>query len=87
MSFPWYTSLQLAAEANNVIGLRLTRMAFGGQDALEEAQLMVSEKIGAAWEAGTTLMSGGDVFAVIGRYREHVAANADRLAGDAADRS
>jgi hypothetical protein len=55
-------------------------MAFGGQSALDEAHLMVSEKIDAAYEAGTALISGGSTFGVIERYREHVAANAGRLA-------
>jgi hypothetical protein len=31
------------------------------------------------FEAGASLMSGASAAAVIGRYREHVAANAKRL--------
>ena len=80
MLFPWYTTLMLALESGNVIGLRMTTMAFGGQAALDEANLMVSEKVAAYWEAATHLADGGDAFAVIDRYREHVAANAGRLA-------
>jgi hypothetical protein len=40
---------------------------------------MVSEKIDAMFEAGASLMTGASAATVIGRYREHVAANARRL--------
>jgi len=40
---------------------------------------MVDEKINAMFEAGASLMAGASAATVIGRYREHVAANAKRL--------
>ena len=40
---------------------------------------MVSEKVGAMFEAGASLMAGASAASVIGRYREHVAVNARRL--------
>ena len=48
-------------------------------EALDEAHLMVSEKVNAAFEAGAMLMSGGTFDLVVERYREHVAANSSRL--------
>jgi hypothetical protein len=41
---------------------------------------MVSEKIAAAFEAGANWLAGATPAAIVGRYREHVAANAKRLA-------
>jgi hypothetical protein len=79
--FPWYSSAMLALESNHVIGLRLTKLAFGGRGAGDEANLMVAEKIAATFEAFQTLLKGGNIFIVIDRYREHVTANATRLAG------
>jgi hypothetical protein len=40
---------------------------------------MVSEKIAAAFEAGLSWLAGATPGAIIGRYREHVAANVKRL--------
>jgi len=40
---------------------------------------MVSEKIAAAFEAAANWLSGATPGTIIGRYREHVAANAKRL--------
>jgi hypothetical protein len=41
---------------------------------------MVTEKIAATFEAVETLLTGGNLSIVIDRYREHVTANATRLA-------
>jgi hypothetical protein len=43
---------------------------------------MVSEKVAAAFEAVTNWFSGATPAAIIGRYREHVAANARRLSAN-----
>ena len=79
MFFPLSSAVRLALDSNRVIGLRLTKLAAGGVEAFEEAHLMVSEKIGAAAEAASTLMAGGTTAAVINRYQQHVAANVSRL--------
>ena len=79
MFFPWFTTAMLAIESNGVIGLRLMKMAAGGSGAMREAQLMISEKVDAAIEAGTGLLLGGSPAAMVERYREHVAANSNRL--------
>jgi hypothetical protein len=69
----------LAIESQNVIALRTLKMISGDPDALNEAHLMVTEKIDAAVEAGMGMMSGSSTDSIIDRYREHVAANARRL--------
>jgi hypothetical protein len=77
--FPWLASTMLAFEACEVIRLRLTKLASADEDAEHEARLMVSEKIDAMFEAGASMLAGASPDAIIGRYREHVAANARRL--------
>ena len=69
----------LALEAQEVIKLRLVKLASGGPAAQVEAQRMINEKILASIEATTTLMMGGSPNAVVSRYRKHVAANTKRL--------
>jgi phosphosulfolactate synthase (CoM biosynthesis protein A) len=69
----------LALEAQKVVELRLVKLAWGGAEAQLEAQQMVSEKISALIEASDTLMTGGSCETVVARYREHVAANTQRL--------
>ncbi len=76
--FPWLAGAMLAFESCEVVRLRLAKLATG-DDADFEARLMVSEKLDAMFEAGASLMSGASAATVIGRYREHVAANAKRL--------
>jgi hypothetical protein len=78
-SFPWFAGAMLALESCEVIRLRLTKLATG-DDAEGEAQLMANEKIDAMFEAGASLMAGASAVSIIGRYREHVATNAKRLA-------
>jgi hypothetical protein len=60
-----------------VVGLRLMKIAAGGQPARAEAQRMVTEKTAALAEA--TLAAGGSPRTVIRRYRTHVRANERRL--------
>ena len=71
----------LAAEANGVIALRMMKLMRGGKSARREANLMVSEKIKAAFEATTSLMAGASGEEIVHRYRQHVAKNAKRLSG------
>jgi len=69
----------LAIEAQKVVELRLVKLARGGAEGQAEAQQMVSEKVSALIEASGTLMMGGSCETVVARYREHVAANTQRL--------
>jgi hypothetical protein len=77
--FPWYAGAMLAMESSEVVRLRVEKFARCEADLREEAQLMVSEKIAAAFEAGLSWLAGATPGAIIGRYREHVAANVKRL--------
>ena len=74
----WYSTFMLALEAGSVIQSRMARMALGD---LSEGQLMVTEKMSAAFQACSILAGGGDATRVIESYRELVASNAARLNG------
>lgn len=80
--FPWYAGAMLAVEAGEVVRLRCEKLSHGDQAAGDEAMLMVSEKVAAAFEAFASLLSGATPAAVVQRYREHVAANAKRLSAN-----
>jgi len=77
--FPWFAGAMLAMESCEVVRLRLEKFANQDDDAEQEARLMVSEKIIAAFEAGANWLAGARPVAIIGRYREQVAANVKRL--------
>ena len=77
--FPWFASTMLAIESCEVVRLRLEKFARQEDGAEGEAYLMINEKIAAAFEAAASLFAGATPGAVVGRYREHVAANAKRL--------
>jgi hypothetical protein len=77
--FPWLAGAMLAFESFEVIHLRLAKLAVGDNESDHEARLMVNEKIDAMFEAGASMMAGATAATVIGRYREHVAANVKRL--------
>jgi hypothetical protein len=77
--FPWFAGAMLAFESCEVIRLRLAKLALGDGEADDEACLMVAEKVDAMFEAGASLMAGASAATIIGRYREHVAANVKRL--------
>ena len=75
----FHSLMMLAIDANHVIGLRVTKLMLGGRSARREAQLMVSERIDAAFEASASLMAGASGDEIVRRYRRRVAANAKRL--------
>jgi hypothetical protein len=77
--FPWVAGAMLAMESCEVVNLRLLKFADHDAVSEREASLMVSEKIFAAFEAGANWLAGASPASIIGRYREHVAANAKRL--------
>jgi hypothetical protein len=75
-----FTSLMmLAAEANGVVALRMMKLMRGGKSARTEADLMVREKVDAAFEATGRLMAGASGETIVHGYRDRVAANAKRL--------
>jgi hypothetical protein len=79
MFFPFHSATMLAIDSTRVIGLRLAKIAGGATEAIDETQLMVSEKVRAGVEAMETLISGGTTAAVLNHYQEHVTANVGRL--------
>ena len=73
----------LALEAQQVIALRLTRLALGGPAvAARETRRMVSEKAVAAVETGLHLAVGGSPHKVVRHYRRKVQENRDRLSAN-----
>jgi hypothetical protein len=82
-----FQGAMLAFEANQVIALRLTKMAFGGPGVEAEAELMVSEKLESLAESGGVMMRAAMVGAhdlgaekIVRLYRRKVRANRRRLA-------
>ena len=57
--YPWGPALLLAVESNNVIDMRVRKVAtLAPADAHAEIILMVTEKVAAAVETAVILMSG-----------------------------
>jgi hypothetical protein len=87
---PWFSlgwdTMALGVEAASVIGLRTVKIATGGPGASAEAELMVNEKIAAAWALQGLAMTGGLGFTApaiaaktLAHYRRRVRANRRRL--------
>src|SRR5215213_3247448 len=74
-----FNLIMLGFEAIDVVALRTLKLMWGGTGALHEAELMVREKIDAAFEATVSLIGGASGNEIVHRYREHVAGNAARL--------
>ncbi len=74
-----FSLFALAIEANEVVMLRLMKIASGGPDAVDELRLMYIEKLTTAFNAGAKILSGGNPFDVFDRMRENVALNRVRL--------
>jgi hypothetical protein len=72
-------TLRLCQETQEVMGLRLMKLALGGPQGHLEAQRMVAEKGFAFAEAASCLALGVPVEQVMRRYRSHVRANKRRL--------
>jgi hypothetical protein len=73
------TFVMLVIESSGVVALRTLKLMSGESDTIHEVELMVREKIDAAFEATASLRAGASGDEVIHRYRQHVAANAKRL--------
>ena len=69
----------LAVESSEVIALRTIKLMSGDADAAREVNLMIGEKLDAAFEATAGLIGGVTGSEIIEGYRQKVAANADRL--------
>ena len=75
----WFGLAMLAAESQQVIGMRLRMLATGGPKAQAEAQRMVTEKILAAQDAAGRMMLGASHDSIVRGYRAKVRANSRRL--------
>jgi len=76
--FPWLGAPcwhSNPAKSSSAAGQACHRRRWFGSRSLSHGD----EKINAMFEAGASLMAGATAATVIGRYREHVAANAKRL--------
>jgi hypothetical protein len=74
-----FDSALLWAEAQEVMGLRLMKLAGGGVHAEREARRMVAEKSVAFADAAVSLATGASIDKVVRRYRKIVRANKTRL--------
>ena len=74
-----FNSALLCAEAQEVMGLRLMKLAGGGVHAEREARRMVAEKSIAFADAAMSLATGASIDKVVHRYRKIVHANKQRL--------
>ena len=70
---------RLVRETQEVMALRLLKLARGGRAAKVEAQRMVTEKGVAFAEAAATLTTGGSMKKVVRRVRSRVSQNKRRL--------
>ncbi len=75
----WFGASTLFMQSQRVIGLRLTKMAWGGQGAQDEAVQMVGEKVKAAMDSMQMLLAGGSGSMVLAHYNALVADNVRRL--------
>jgi hypothetical protein len=74
-----FNSTMLAWEAQEVVSLRLAKLARGGPDASQETQLMITEKVIAFGEAAMSAATGGSADTILSAYRGKVSANLRRL--------
>ena len=72
---------RLGQETQQVMALRVMKIARGGTSSHLEAHRMLTEKGFAFAEAASTLAVGGSMAKVVRRYRSHVRANKRRLSG------
>jgi phosphoribosylformylglycinamidine (FGAM) synthase-like amidotransferase family enzyme len=75
----WPDLAMLAIQSQQVIWLRIMKLALGVPLAHREARLMVTEKMAAAVHESGRLMLGASTKSVVKRYRKRVNANVRRL--------
>lgn len=75
----WLDLALLGVESQQVIWLRLMKLALGGPEAQTEATRMISEKSVAAIRASNMLLLGGTADNVVKQYRRVVRSNRRRL--------
>lgn len=75
----WSRMMALGWDSQQVIALRLAKLAKGDLAAAREANLMISEKALEAGKAFVTFACGGSMQSVVGSYHEKVRGNKRRL--------
>jgi hypothetical protein len=80
MLSPWFKLTMLAIESQQVIWLRMMKLAAGGPRARTEANRMVTEKILAGTRATGRMMMGASADNIVSGYRRKVRGNRRRLA-------
>jgi uncharacterized protein with FMN-binding domain len=75
----WMDLAMLGAESQQVVALRMLKLAKGGSAAAFEANRMVGEKAIAAQSAAIGMMFGATPASVVKSYRGKVRANRRRL--------
>jgi hypothetical protein len=75
----WWDVGMLAAESQQVMWLRVMRLASGGATASAEARRMASEKVAVAVPVAAGILMGDSAVKVVKRYRKKVRANKRRL--------
>ena len=75
----WYGAILLAIESQEVIFLRMLKLASGGPQAQAEAARMITEKATAGTAAGVRLFAGVSPDRITADYRRKVKTNARRL--------
>ncbi len=72
-------STLLAWESQEVVSLRMAKLASGGPGAFQETHLMISEKVMAFGEAALSVAIGRSPDSIVSAYRDKVSANLRRL--------
>ena len=75
----WFDTATLFIQSQLVIALRLTKMAWGGRGAQDEAFRMVGEKVEASMDSILMLIAGGSGSMVLAHYNDLIADNIERL--------
>lgn len=75
----WADLTMLALESQQVIALRMVKLACGGLGAASEMQRMTAEKVEAFAHESGQIFRGATNSSVIKRYRKRVRANRRRL--------
>ena len=75
----WMKMAALGWDSQQVIALRMAKLARGGPAAATEAHLMVSEKMMEAGKSVLTLATGGSMTNVLDSYHSKVRSNKRRL--------
>jgi hypothetical protein len=75
----WRDAAMLSLQAQQVIALRMMKLARGGKRARAEASRMTAEKLAEGWGLAATMARGGSPAKALKKIRRRVRGNARRL--------